>query len=324
MLAYALRRLLLAVPVLVAATFLVFVLVSLSSDPLGQLRQNPHLTGTELAAVAHAKGLDRPVVERYWTWAKDAVLHRFGTGLASPDPIWPQLTRALEHTLELLAATLAVSLLLGVAIGIHSALRPESLFDRAATALGLVGFALPVFWVALLLQALVTDVHGAWGVRIVYTSGLSSADPGHGLRFLLDRAQHLALPVVTLSVAGVAGYSRYLRASMLDVLGSDHVRAARAKGLRARQVIRRHVVRNALVPLATQVALDFGLLLGGAVVTETIFSLDGMGRFYVTALAAGDPYPVTAWLVVVAATVIFANLVADVLHGVLDPRIRAG
>jgi peptide/nickel transport system permease protein len=322
MLTYIARRLILSIPVLVVATFLIFVFVSVSSNPLAQLYKNPHITRAEVRTIAHAKGLDQPVVERYWVWVKEAVLHKFGTGLTNPLPIWPQLTRVLGHTLELLVAVLVISVLIGVAMGIYSAVRQYSFFDYSATTLSFIGFAMPVFWIALILQVIVTNIYLSWHVRIFYTSGLSSPGAGHGLHFLLDRVQHLALPVIALCFLSVAGYSRYMRASMLEVINADYTRTARAKGLSEPRVIWRHVFRNALIPLTTQVAIDFGGLFAGAVVTETIFSLDGMGNFFITALFAGDPYPVMAWLVVVAIMVIIFNLIADILYGVLDPRIR--
>jgi ABC-type dipeptide/oligopeptide/nickel transport system permease component len=322
MLTYIARRLVLSIPVLIAATFLIFVFVSVSSNPLAQLYTNPHITKAEIAKIAHAKGLDQPVVVRYWTWVKEAVTNKFGTGLTNPLPIWPQLTRVLGHTLELLVAVLVISVLIGVIIGIYSAVRQYSFFDYSATTISFIGFAMPVFWIALVLQVIFTDIYLHWHVRIFYTSGLSSVDPGHGYHFVLDRIQHLALPVIALSFLSIAGYSRYMRASMLEVISSDYTRTARAKGLPEWRVIYKHVFRNALIPLTTQIALDFGALFAGAVVTEAVFSLDGMGNFYITALFAGDPYPVMAWLVVVAVMVIIFNLVADILYGVLDPRIR--
>jgi peptide/nickel transport system permease protein len=322
MLTFIIRRLLLSVPVLVVGTFLIFVFVSLSSNPLAQLRQNPHITREQIATIAHAKGLDQPVVVRYWAWVKEAVQHKFGTGLTSPLPIWPQLTRVLTHTLELLLAVIVISVIVGVSIGIFSAIRQYSFFDYTATTLSFVGFAMPVFWFALILQVIFTDIYLHWHVRIFYTSGLSSPNPGHGLNFLADRLQHLALPVICLSALSIAGYSRYMRASMLEVINADYTRTARAKGLSEWRVIRRHVFRNALIPLTTQIALDFGAIFAGAIVTETIFTLDGMGHFFIVALFAGDPYPVMAWLVVVAVMVIVFNLVADILYGILDPRIR--
>jgi peptide/nickel transport system permease protein len=139
---------------------------------------------------------------------------------------------------------------------------------------------------------------------------------------LWDRVQHLALPWITLMVVSIAGYSRYMRASMLEVVNSDYVRTARAKGLSERRVTMKHALRNALIPLVTLVALDFGTILGGAVVTETVFSLDGMGLYYINALLGADPYPVMAWLMVTATLVIVFNLVADIMYGLLDPRVR--
>jgi peptide/nickel transport system permease protein len=322
MLTFIARRIVFSIPVLIGATFLIFVFVSLSSNPLAQLYQNPHITRAEIATIAHAKGLDQPVVERYWTWVKEAVLHKFGTGLTSPLPIWPQLTRVLTHTLELLVAVLVISVLIGVAMGIYSAIRQYSVFDYSATTISFIGFAMPVFWIALILQVIFTDIYLSTHVRVFYTSGLNSASAGHGFHFFLDRLQHLALPVIALSFLSIAGYSRYMRASMLEVISADYTRTARAKGLPEWRVIWKHVFRNALIPLTTQVALDFGGLFAGAVVTEQIFALDGMGNFYITALFAGDPYPVMAWLVVVAVMVIVFNLIADILYGVLDPRIR--
>jgi ABC-type dipeptide/oligopeptide/nickel transport system permease component len=180
-----------------------------------------------------------------------------------------------------------------------------------------------VFWLALMLQVVVVQIYLKWGIRVFYTSGLSSSvNAGHGLHWLLDRVQHLALPVIALVVLNTAVYSRYVRSSMLEVLNSDFVRTARAKGLLERNVIMRHAFRNSLIPLVTVVALGFGEIFAGAIVTETIFTLDGMGFYFINALQTSDPYPVMAWLMVVATMVILFNLVADILYGVFDPRIR--
>ena len=180
-----------------------------------------------------------------------------------------------------------------------------------------------MFWLALMMQVLMVQVFLKWHVRIFYTSGLSSpVNAGHGFHFFIDRVQHLALPVMALCALSIATYSRYMRASMLETLNSDYVRTARAKGLLERRVIMKHAFRNALIPLLTVVAIDFGALFAGAIVTETIFTLDGMGFYFINALSASDPYPVMAWLMVVATMVILFNLIADILYGVFDPRIR--
>jgi len=321
--AFVVRRILYSIPVLFATSFLIFTFVSITGDPLGRIRANPNITAEQLHAIEHSKNLDRPVVVRYGYWLHDAVTKRFGTTLFGNRQIWPDLKRSLSHTLEYLLAAIILSLLIGVAIGVYSALRQYSLFDYAATTMSFVGFALPGFWLALMLQVVVVQIFLKWHVRVFYTSGLSSStNAGHGLHFLLDRVQHLALPVLVVATLSIASYSRFMRASMLEVLNSDYVRTARAKGLVERRVVLRHVFRNALIPLITVVAIDFGGLFAGIITIETIFTLDGMGFYFVNALGASDPYPVMAWLMVVATMVVVFNLIADVLYGVVDPRIR--
>jgi ABC-type dipeptide/oligopeptide/nickel transport system permease component len=323
MLTYIVRRVLYSIPVLIATSFLIFTFVSISGDPLGRLRANPNITAQQFAAIKHSKNLDRPVVVRYGLWIRDAVTKKFGTTMFGNRPIWPDLQRVMGHTLQFILSALIISVIFGIAIGVYSALRQYSVFDYTATTLSFVGFATPVFWLALMLQVIVVQIYLKWNIRVFYTSGLSSpTGAGHGFHFLIDRVQHLALPVIALCVLSIAQYSRYMRASMLEVLNSDYVRTARAKGLLERRVIMKHAFRNALIPLVTVVAIDFGALFAGAIVTETIFTLDGMGFYFINALQASDPYPVMAWLMVVAVMVITFNLIADILYGVFDPRIR--
>ena len=323
MLTYVLRRFLYSIPVLVATSFLIFTFVSITGDPLGRLRARPDITAQQIQSIAHSKNLDKPVIIRYGYWVRDAVTKQFGTTLFGNRKIWPDLKRVIGHTLQFILSAIIISVLLGVAIGVYSALRQYSFFDYAATTVSFIGFATPVFWLALMLQVLMVQIFLKWHVRIFYTSGLSSpTGAGHGFHFLIDRIQHLALPVIALCALSTAVYSRFMRASMLEVLNSDYVRTARAKGLVERRVIMRHAFRNALIPLVTVVAIDFGGLFAGAIVTETIFTLDGMGYYFINSLFASDPYPVMAWLMVVATMVILFNLIADILYGVFDPRIR--
>jgi peptide/nickel transport system permease protein len=320
---FVLRRLLYSVPVLVASSFLIFTFVSTTGDPLGRLRANPNLTAGQIHAIEHSKNLDKPLIARYGYWIHDALTKRFGTTLFGNRRIWPDLKRAMGHTLQYLLSAVIISIIIGVAIGVYSALRQYSFFDYAATTMSFVGFALPGFWLALMLQVVVVQVFLKWHVRVFYTSGLSSStNAGHGLHFLLDRIQHLALPVLVVATLSIAAYSRFMRASMLEVLNSDYVRTARAKGVVERRVIMKHAFRNALIPLITLVALDFGGLFAGIITIETIFTLDGMGFYLINALQASDPYPVMAWLMVVATMIVTFNLIADILYGVADPRIR--
>jgi peptide/nickel transport system permease protein len=173
-----------------------------------------------------------------------------------------------------------------------------------------------------MLQVLVVSLIDWTGHQIFPIANLSDVNPGEGIDFVLDRAHHLVMPVIVLMVAGTATYSRYMRASMLEVINSDYVRTARANGLNERRVTMRHAFRNALIPVVTLAALDFGTLLGGAIVTETVFSLDGMGLYFINALGTADPYPVMAWLMITATMIIVLNLIADIAYGLLDPRVR--
>jgi peptide/nickel transport system permease protein len=215
-----------------------------------------------------------------------------------------------------------IALMLGVGVGVYSALRQYSIFDYAATTVSFLGFAMPTFWLALMLQILFTNIFLKWDIRFFYTSGLSSEDAGSGIGFWLDRLQHLALPVMTLTIISIAQYSRFMRASMLEVVNSDYVRTARAKGLPEPKVTLRHALRNALIPLVTVSALNFGSLIGGAIITESIFQLDGMGPYFINNLLSQDVYAVMAYLMVTAVAIIAFNLIADVAYGYIDPRIR--
>ncbi|MDQ3876292.1 MAG: ABC transporter permease [Actinomycetota bacterium] len=322
MLTYIVRRLLYSIPVLVATSFIIFVFVSISGDPLAQVRMIPDVDQSSIQSLIEEKHLDDPLVVRYGYWVKDAVTQGFGTRLLSEREIWPDLTRALGNTMQLIIAAELLAVLLAIAIGVYSAVRQYSIFDYTSTAFTFLGFATPIFWLALMLQVAVVALFNATGVRIFYIAQLSSVDPGSGLHFLLDRIQHLAIPVVVLSVLSIAQFSRYMRASMLEVVNSDYVRTARAKGLREGTVVMKHAFRNALIPLTTVIALDFAALFGGAIVTETIFALDGMGLYFIGALQERDTYAIMAWLMVTSVIIIFFNLLADVVYGYLDPRIR--
>lgn len=322
MLTYVIRRLLYSVVVLIAASFIIFTFVSLSNDPLAFLKMQPNASQETIDNITERKHLDQPIPVQYLYWAKDALTNQFGTTTIGDRPILPELTRVMGHTLQLVIAAELLAVLIAVFIGVYSALRQYSAFDYTATTFSFVGLATPVFWLALMLQVLFVNIYLWFDVRIFYTANLSGVDPGTGIHFVLDRAQHLGLPIIVLMIASIAQYSRYMRASMLEVVNSDYVRTARAKGLSEKTVTMRHAFRNALIPLVTIVALNFGGLLGGAVVTETVFALDGMGLYFVNQLNLGDPYPVMAWLMITATMIIIFNLVADILYGYLDPRVR--
>lgn len=320
MLTYILRRVLYSIPVLIFSTFLSFAFISLAGDPRQNLLANPKLSHETYARLAHTYHLDASIPVRYWYWVEDVFMHKLGRSLLTSQAIWPDLTRVMGHTVQVIGLAEIIALVLGIAVGIFSAIKQYSVFDYLFTSVSFLGYAMPTFWLALLLQILFVDIYLKWDVRIFYTSGLNSGVTSN--TWSLDRLQHIALPVATLSIISFALYSRYMRAAMLDVISTDYIRTARAKGLPERLVIMRHVFRNALIPIVTVAALNLGSLLGGAIVTETVFSIDGMGYYFITKLGQLDIYAVMAYLAVTATIIIVFNLIADILYGYLDPRIR--
>jgi len=313
------RRMLYSIPVIIAASFLVFFGMSLVTDPLSQLRLIPNLSQETLQNIIDRKHLDDPIIVQYGFWVKDMIFNQFGTTAIGDQPIWPDLQRAIGNTLQLVLISEAIAVVLAVILGVLSAKKQYSFFDYTTTTISFFGFSVPIFWFALVLQALATTFFLRTGIRLVYTFGQSSPD---ATNVFLDRVQHMILPIVTLAYVNVATYSRYQRASMLDVLHSDYIRTARAKGLNERTVTMKHALRNAMIPIVTIAALNFGAVLGGAVITETIFAWPGMGKFFIDSLVRGEIYTLMAWLMVTAIAVILANLAADILYGWLDPRIR--
>jgi peptide/nickel transport system permease protein len=319
MLTYIARRILYSIPVLFLSTFLSFVFVSYAGNPVGNLRNNPKISLNTLHLIMVHNHLDKPVPLRYLYWLQDVFTHKLGNSLLTFQPIWPDITRTLGHTAQVIIISEILAIALGIAVGIFSAIRQYSVFDYLFTSVSFLGYAMPTFWLALLLQILFVNVYLKWHVRIFYSAGLNS--PGQGT-WSLDRLQHIALPCVTLCIISFALYSRYMRASMLDVINSDYVRTARAKGVSEWRVIMRHVFRNALIPVVTIAALNLGGLLGGAIITETIFTLDGIGYYFIQTLQGSDYYAVMAYLLVTSIIIIAFNLFADIIYGYLDPRIR--
>jgi len=262
---------------------------------------------------------------QYMTWFGHFARGDLGKSLLSNRPVLPDIRTAVANTLLLGVIATVLSLAVGMFIGVYSALRQYSWFDQVSTGGAFVGLSIPNFWFALLLQIFFGVALTKWlhlHSPVLPIAGLYT--PGHVGFDLVDRLRHLVLPTVVLAVQIIAVYSRYMRASMLEVLHSDYLRTARAKGLRERRVVVRHAMRNALIPLTTQVALDVGAIFGGLIITEQIFEYPGMGRFFINAFGRGDFQQVLPWVMVTVFAVILFNLVADIMYAVLDPRIRYG
>jgi peptide/nickel transport system permease protein len=323
MIPFIVRRLIVAVGVLFVSTFLMYIMVASSGDPLANLRsRNPPPPKSTLNALADQLHLNKPVVVRYFYWLGDALQGNLGKDI-NGNPVSSQLTARLGVTLRLVIVAMIVAVIFAVITGVVSAVKQYSVTDYTATFVGFVFISLPVFWFAGLLKDLAIRLNNATGSQILTFSGEKTPDYNGGFfGNLSDRASHLILPTITLALLSYATWSRYLRASMLDVLNADYIRLARAKGVRWRRVMVRHALRTALIPLTTVVAIGIGGIISGAVITETVFDWHGMGEWLLQSINAVDTDAVMAWLLIAALGVVLANLVADILYAVLDPRIR--
>jgi peptide/nickel transport system permease protein len=260
-------------------------------------------------------------VTQYVDWLTDAASGDFGDSYRTREPVSGEVKPAFWNTVQLIVWGVLFSAIIALVVGVYSAVRQYSLSDYLLTGLSYLGLAMPPVFFGLLAYDFATRL-GHWfndGDPVLYGLGLHSAGRGG---FNLDYLQHLVLPIFTLTIQIIASWSRFQRAAMLDVLSSDYIKTARAKGVPRRRVLLKHGLRNALIPLVTIMALDIGALFGGLVITEYIFSIPGMGRLFVSALSTGDAPVVVAWLLIAATFVILFNLLADIAYSALDPRIR--
>lgn len=321
MLKYLLVRLLASIPVLLIASFVVFCLVAVSGDPLADLREQSGVSEATLEERAEALHLNDPLLQRYGYWVTDAVRGDFGAALDG-EPVIDKLSRSAGVTLRMVAVAALIAVLLAIAVGVGSALKEGSLLDHGATLVVFVCFSMPVFFLAGVLKDVAIRVNEATGYHIFATVGERGVEDLSGLAVIGDRASHMVLPAATLVLVTFAAWSRYQRASMLEVLDADYMRTARAKGAREGRVVLRHGLRNALIPLTTVVAVDFAMLINGSIVVETIYAWNGLGRLFIDSLQQGDVNVSSAWLLIAAGSVVAFNLVADLTYAVLDPRIR--
>lgn len=320
---FVLRRLLASVPLLLAIITVNFGLIRLApGDPvymiIGEAAQYDERFVQEVRA---RFGLDRPLYEQYLSYVLRAVQGDLGVSFYfDQQPVLGVILSRLPQTLILLALGYGMAVGVGVWLGSRAARRPYSMTDNAASVVGLLGYSIPSFWLGMLL-ILVFSVHFGWfpvgGMMDVRT-------PATGFAMIVDRARHLVLPALALGAFHLALITRLTRGSMLEVLQLDFITAARAKGLRERDVQRRHALRNALLPVVTAAGYTVGFLLAGSVLVETVFAYPGMGRLLYQALIARDFPLMLGVLIVVSVAVILANLLTDLIYGKIDPRIRMG
>ncbi len=313
---YLTRRLLIAIPSLLGISLILFVVLALApGDPFGELASNPNIPPEVRLALRAKFGIDDPIMVRYLHWLVAMARGDWGFSFASRIDVDTLILQRVPTTLFVVGSSQILALLVAVPIGIYAGVRPYSVFDQIANTLAFVGFSLPTFFTGLLL-ILLFSIKLDW-LPFVYQADIQAT----GWRWVWETIRQAIMPVAVLGFFQAASYTRYVRASVLDVARLDYVKTARAKGVVERGVVLRHVTRNALIPVVTLVALQMPAVFGGAIVTEQIFRVPGIGSLLITAMLANDTPVVMAVTFVFAVLVVAFNLVADLLYGWLDPRI---
>ena len=314
---YLIQRVTESILVLIAMSFLIYGIMALMpGDPIDVMVQSdPNLTTSDAERLKALYGLDKPLLERYKNWLSSALAGDFGYSRIHNRPTLEILGPRLINTTWLMAASLFLSLILAIPLGIYSALHPYSRSDYFINLLALGGISIPVFWLALMLIILFSVSLG-W----LPAGGMGSTGDGG----LTDRISHMILPVITLSIASIGSLTRYVRSAMMEVLRNEYIRTARAKGLSRYKIVYKHALRNAMIPVVTVLALSFGTLFSGALITETMFSYLGMGKLIYDSIIGNDYNLALVSLLFATGLVLTGNLLADLAYAWLDPRISYG
>ncbi|MGH9141139.1 MAG: ABC transporter permease [Vicinamibacterales bacterium] len=307
------RRFAHAVPLLFLISALVFLLIHAApGGPLEMYLANPNVRPEDIERLRRALGLDRPLWQQYWSWLAEFLKGDWGYSFSDGRPVASRVLERLPATIELMGVSIACAMMLTLPVGVWSAVRRGRWFDRLTTTASMIGISLPGFWFGLLLQMIF-----AIGLGWLPSSGRGTP----GVDDLASHLQHLVMPTVVLAFVLAAGWSRYLRGSMIETIHQPFILAAKARGVPFGRVIRRHALRNALGPLIAIVTVDAALLVSGAVVTESVFAWPGLGSLFTEALARRDYTVLMALLMLSSAAVVVFNVAADVLHRTLDPRL---
>jgi len=314
---YLIRRILQGFLILLIITLLCFILTRLSSDPMAEYANKPHMTEADREAIRQRLGLDQPIAIQYFKWLGVAAQGDLGTSFFSHQPVTLMISQRLPLTLILMGTAEVFTIIFALILGLVAAVRQYSFLDNLITSFSFIGYSMPIFFIALGSMQIFAVQFKAWGLPYLPT-GADIWDPKNPLQL----ARHLVLPVFCLVTITTAGYSRYLRSSILEVLGMDYVRTARAKGLSSRNVLFKHVLRNAILPLVTIIGLDIPFLLGGALVTESVFAWPGMGRLFWEYAQRGDYPVVLGVLLLTSSAVVFFTIIVDMAYTLVDPRIR--
>jgi len=314
---YLARRLVQGLFTLLIITVLCFILTRMSADPLAQYATNPNMTSADKAALRERLGLNQPLPVQYFKWLGLALQGELGVSFFSKQPVSLMISQRLPLTLILMITAQIITVFLALGLGIVSAVRQYSLTDNIITSFSFIGYSMPIFFVALGLMLIFAVQFKAWGWPYLPTGAdiWNTSD-------IFQLARHMILPVTCLVFIQTAGYARYIRTSILEVLGLDYIRTARAKGLTERSTLYKHALRNAALPFITILGLDIPYLLSGALVTESIYAWPGMGRLFWEYAQRGDFPVVLGVLLIVSAAVVFFSIVTDMAYTLIDPRIR--
>src|SRR6516164_2461594 len=313
---YLLRRLMFALPSLLGISLILFVLLALApGDPFGELATNPNIPPEVREALRVKFGIDDPIFVRYVRWLVAMLRGDWGFSFASRVDVDTLILQRIPATLYVVGSSQLVALLVALPVGVYAAVRPYSIFDQIANTFAFIGFSLPTFFTGLLL-ILIFSVNLGW-LPFVYRTDIAAT----GWQWYWEYLKQAIMPVTVLSLFQAASYTRYVRSAVLDVIKLDYVTTARSKGLDESKVIVKHVVRNALIPVVTLVALQMPTVFGGAIITEQIFRIPGIGSLLISAILANDTPVIMAVAFVFACLVLLFNLLADVIYGWLDPRI---
>jgi peptide/nickel transport system permease protein len=338
---YILRRLGQAIPQLLIISIILFVLMQSFGDPIATLGARTPPRPEDKERLRRQLGLDQPMYMQYLTWLVgndwkqidmdgDGVPETYGkrhgilrgdwgNSLVTRRPVLEMIGQRLPNTLMLMVTAEIVIIILSLTIGLYSALRPYSLIDNVLTGLSFIGYSMPVFWLALMLMYIFAVNFRKWGLPYLPTVGMFDPQMGKTPGELL---KHMVLPVATLAIISIAGYSRYVRSSVLEVLSQDYIRTARAKGVKAFYVVLRHALPNAALPFITLVGLDIPFLMAGAVVTERIFAWPGMGRLFIDHTERADFPMLMGILMLISIAVVIFQIITDIVYSFVDPRIR--
>ncbi|MDN0074926.1 ABC transporter permease subunit [Crenobacter sp. SG2303] len=339
MLLFLFRRLSVLIPTFLGVTLLTFGLIRMiPGDPIEVMVGERTLDPAMHAAAMHRLGLDKPLPAQYFDYLTNLLHGNFGESLITRDSVWHEFTTLFPATLELATAAMIFAVVVGLLAGVIAAIKRGSIFDHGVMGISLTGFSMPIFWWGLILIMffsvklgwtpvsgrldLAYDITPRTGFMLIDSWLAERADPSANAGAFVDALKHLILPAIVLGTIPLAVIARMTRSSMLEVLREDYVRTARAKGLSPARVIFIHTLRNALIPVLTVVGLQVGTLMGGAVLTETIFSWPGIGKWLIDAIARRD-YPVVQnGILIVATLIIVVNFIVDILYGIANPRIR--